>query len=89
MNDEAKRRGAAVKGYVGAKWRGPARSEEVEHLGRTLDPALRARVDAIGMDDQELLHVAEDAIGRARASRRARADTRAERRSSHRTKEGR
>jgi len=62
MSDEAKRQGAAVKGYVRAKWRGPAHTEEVERLGQMLDPALRARVDAIGMDDQELLHVPDDAV---------------------------
>lgn len=61
MDDAAKRQGAAVKGYVRAKWRGPAHTE-VERLGRMLDPALRARIDAIGMDDQELLHVPDDAV---------------------------
>ena len=62
MDHESKRQGAAVKGYVRAKWRAPVHTQEVERLGRTLDPALRARVDAIGMDDQELLHVPDDAV---------------------------
>jgi hypothetical protein len=62
MSDEAERQGAAVKGYVRAKWRGAAHAEAVERLGRTLDPGLRARIDAIGMDDQELLHVPDNAV---------------------------
>ena len=62
MNDAATRQGAEVKGYIHAKWRKPTHTEEVERLGRMLDPALRARVDAVGMDDQELLHVPDDAV---------------------------
>ena len=59
MEDAAKRRrrGQALRPRQMAR-----ACPDVERLGRTLDPALRARVDAIGMDDQELLHVPDDAV---------------------------
>lgn len=63
MSDDAgKSQGDLIKRYVRAKWRGQAGTSEVDRLGQMLDPAVRARVDAIGMDDEELLQVPDQAV---------------------------
>lgn len=61
-DDAAKRQGALIKQYVRAKWRGLANTDEVKLIGQRLDPKVRDRIDAIGMDDQELLQVPDDAV---------------------------
>lgn len=54
--------GQAVKDYVTAKWRHPHNEQDIVAAGRRLDPAIRDRVDALGVDDARLLRVPDDQV---------------------------
>lgn len=54
--------GRAIKRYVAAKWRGPGNDSEIALAARSLAPAIRDRIDALGLDDHVLLAVPDDGV---------------------------
>ena len=51
--------GSRIQDYVRAKWR---RSDSIARLADLIDPALRARIDLLGIDDQRLLTAHSDKV---------------------------
>jgi hypothetical protein len=63
--------GPLIQDYVRAKWGRGGLTLSADELGRKLDPALRERVDLLGVDDEKLLGVKpEDVIRRIEALER-------------------
>ena len=57
--------GLMIQDYVRAKWGRGGLNLSSDELGRKLDPAMRDRVDLLGIDDEKLLGVApEDVVSR-------------------------
>jgi hypothetical protein len=71
MQTNGKDFGPIIQDYVRAKWGRGDKTLTAEELGRKLDPALRERIDLLGVDDEKLLNVKpEDVIGRIEALER-------------------
>ena len=71
MHTNGKDFGPIIQDYVRAKWGRGDMSLTADELGRKLDPALRERVDLLGVDDEKLLAVQpQDVIGRIEALER-------------------
>jgi len=63
--------GPIIQDYVRAKWGRGGSALSADELGRKLDPALRERIDLLGVDDEKLLAVQpQDVIGRIEALER-------------------
>ena len=57
--------GLMIQDYIRAKWGRAGIVLSAEELGRKLDPALRERIDLLGVDDEKLLGVKpEDVFNR-------------------------
>ena len=57
--------GLAIQDYIRAKWGRAGATLSADELGRKLDPALRERIDRLGVDDEKLLGVKpEDVLSR-------------------------
>ena len=71
MQTNGKDFGPIIQDYVRAKWGRGDMTLTADELGRRLDPALRERVDLLGVDDEKLLAVQpHDVIGRIEALER-------------------
>jgi hypothetical protein len=57
MHANGKDFGPIIQDYVRAKWGRGDKATTAEDLGSKLDPALRERVDLLGVDDEKLLAV--------------------------------
>ena len=49
--------GHLIQDYMRAKWGRGDREASADELGRRLDPALRERIDLLGVDDEKLLGI--------------------------------
>jgi hypothetical protein len=56
--------GLMIQDYVRAKWGRAGITLSAEELGRQLDPALRKRIDLLGVDDEKLLAVKPEDVFR-------------------------
>jgi hypothetical protein len=54
--------GPMIQDYVRAKWGRGDMTVTADELGRKLDPALRERVDLLGVDDEKLLGVRPEEV---------------------------
>ena len=71
MQTNGKDFGPIIQDYVRAKWGRGDKTSTADELGRKLDPALRERVDLLGVDDEKLLAVQpQDVIARIEALER-------------------
>ena len=71
MQTNGKDFGPIIQDYVRAKWGRGDKASTADELGRKLDPALRERVDLLGVDDEKLLAVQpRDVISRIEALER-------------------
>jgi hypothetical protein len=50
--------GEFVQEYVRCKWERAVSPERVQETGNELDPALRSRIDVLGLDSMQLLNIA-------------------------------
>jgi hypothetical protein len=57
MQTNGKGFGPIIQDYVRAKWGRGDKTQTADELGRKLDPALRERIDLLGVDDEKLLGV--------------------------------
>ena len=71
MKTNGKDSGPIIQDSVRAKWGRGNMTLTADELGRKLDPALRERIDLLGVDDEKLLAVKpQDVIGRIEALER-------------------
>ena len=71
MQTNGKDFGPIIQDYVRAKWGRGDNTLTADELGRKLDPALRERVDLLGVDDEKLLGVQpQEVISRIEALER-------------------
>jgi hypothetical protein len=71
MQTNGKDFGPIIQDYVRAKWGRGDKTLTADELGRKLDPALRERIDLLGVDDEKLLAVQpQDVISRIEALER-------------------
>jgi hypothetical protein len=71
MQTNGKDFGPIIQDYVRAKWGRGDKTLTADELGRKLDPALRERIDLLGVDDEKLLGVQpHDVISRIEALER-------------------
>jgi hypothetical protein len=71
MQTNGKDFGPLIQDYVRAKWGRGDKTVTADELGRKLDPALRERIDLLGVDDEKLLAVQpQEVISRIEALER-------------------
>ena len=54
--------GLVIQDYIRAKWGRAGAALSADELGRALDPALRKRIDLLGVDDEKLLGVRPEEV---------------------------
>jgi hypothetical protein len=62
MQIDQKDCGPMIQDYVRARWRRGGVTLSADELGRKLDPALRERIDLLGIDDEKLLGVKPEEV---------------------------